>query len=339
MRSLPKISESARAERLHVRYQGKSIFHPEGSRNLARIVFGAPESRVEVKPDGLVISAALPPLSRSGSVETWQTSLALRSGMDRDLGYACTDSWMVAACVAPERPDKSLAELTELAYRRILGFFETSGYPYLYRTWNYFPSIHSMDEALGLDRYQAFCVGRHNAFAERTDFETTLPAASALGSHGSGLLFYAIAGKTPGHQIENPRQVSAFQYPSLYGPKSPSFSRAMIVPGANPALFISGTASIRGHQSLHNDDLKGQVIETLRNIRSLLAHAEDSHGAQISRIEDLSYLKVYIRDPKQRLEVERLLRHGLARVPPTVILQSDICRPELLVEIEGLYLA
>jgi chorismate lyase / 3-hydroxybenzoate synthase len=332
--------DNPRDRRLFVRYQGGPMFRPAGSRSLIRIVFGATESRVEATDDGLFISAALPSLSPSGSVEAWETTQAVQSGMDHDLGYACTDSWMVAGLVAAGSPNKSLAELTESHYRRILRFFEASGYPHLYRTWNYFPSIHAVDESLGLDRYQAFCMGRHNAFAERADFETTLPAASALGSHGRGLLVYAIAGKTPGHQIENPRQVSAFHYPSLYGPKSPSFSRAMIVPGEDhAALFISGTASIRGHESLYIDDIKGQVTETLRNIQSLLTHAHTSYSAPINRIEDLDQLKVYIRQPNDRSHVERLLGDSLARVPPTIILQSDICRAELLVEIEGLYLA
>lgn len=332
--------ESPSGSRLCVRYHGEPMCRPDGSGNLLRIVFGADESRVEATADGLLISAALPSASRSGAVEAWQSPRSVTSGMDHDLGYACTDSWMVAGLVAAGRLDQPLADLTELTYRRILRFFEASGYPHLYRTWNYFPSIHAMENSFGLDRYQAFCMGRHNAFAERTDFETTLPAASALGSHGRGLLVYAIAGKTPGHQIENPRQISAFHYPSLYGPKSPSFSRAMIVPGGDSAaLFISGTASIRGHKSLHIDDIKGQVTETLRNIRSLLAHSHDTHGAPIHRIEDLDQLKIYIRHQKHRLQVARLLRDRLTQVPPTMILQSDICRSELLVEIEGLYLA
>lgn len=332
--------DNPRDGRLFVRYQCEPIFRPAGSRNFLRIVFGATRSRVETTGDGLFISAALPSLSRSGLVEAWQTTGAVKSGMEQDIGYACTDSWMVAGLVAAVRKNSSLAELTESNYGRILRFFEARGYPHLYRTWNYFPSIHAIDQSLGLDRYQAFCMGRHNAFNVRSDFETTLPAASALGSHGPGTLIYAIAGKTPGYQIENPRQVSAFRYPKLYGPKSPSFSRAMIVPrGNHAALFISGTASIRGHESLYVEDIKGQACETLRNIQSLLAHAHTSHGAPINRIEDLDQLKVYIRYPKHRLDIERLLGDSLAPVPPTVILQSDICRAELLVEIEGLYLA
>lgn len=354
MTTPPTLIQELSGQRLSVQYSGESISCPDGLNGLLHVAFGAAESGIAVTSAGLSIYAPLPNLSSSGGSEIWQTPVTVRSGMDThlndthlkdsdlkdsDLGYACTDSWMVVGLVAAETSDKPLAEVAELTYRRILRFVEAEGYPYLYRMWNYFPSIHAMDSPLELDRYQAFCMGRYHAFAERAEFEISLPAASALGSHGKGLLVYAIAGRTPAVQIENPYQVSAFRYPSVYGPKSPSFSRAMIVPGKDSvALFISGTASIRGHESVFIDDIEGQITRTLWNIRSLLTHAHISQSAPIDRIEDLAQLKIYLRHPEHRSQVERILNESLSRVPPTVILQSDICRSELLVEIEGLYL-
>ena len=121
----------------------------------------------------------------------------------------------------------------------------------------------------------AFCAGRHQALvAELTEFETHLPAACAIGTDEPGLRLYALAGRTAGIQIENPRQTSAFHYPRQYGPRSPSFSRAVLKAWEerHHHLYISGTASIVGHASQHVD-LMAQLDETLFNLRALLAQA------------------------------------------------------------------
>ena len=63
---------------------------------------------------------------------------------------------------------------------------------------------------------------------------------------------YFLAGAHPAHILGNPRQVNAYDYPSLYGPRSPSFARASLYRSDSATqLFISGTASVVGHQSQH----------------------------------------------------------------------------------------
>ena len=94
------------------------------------------------------------------------------------------------------------------------------------------------------------------------------PAATAVGrqDHSGVLQVYWLAGTEPGRPLENPRQVSAFNYPRQYGPAPPRFSRAMLVTGG---LLISGTGSILGHASHHAHDLSAQLDEILRNLASL----------------------------------------------------------------------
>src|SRR3990170_3468810 len=76
----------------------------------------------------------------------------------------------------------------------------------------------------GRERYQLFCAGRHDAFlAAGYHHDVDLPAASAVGMRGRGLIAYFLAAREPGVQVENPRPIAAYNYPPQYGPKTPSF--------------------------------------------------------------------------------------------------------------------
>ena len=148
------------------------------------------------------------------------------------------------------------------------------------------------------------------------------------------MLIYALASRTPGIQVENPRQVSAFRYPPQYGPKSPSFSRAMLKDwGAGGwHLYISGTASILGHATVHANDVLAQTQETLHNLEALVETANRQTQAALR----MSLLKVYVRDQTDPAVLRELIAARFGRETPTLLLQADICRRDLLVEIEGI---
>src|SRR5213082_3849534 len=64
----------------------------------------------------------------------------------------------------------------------------------------------------------------------------------------------------------------------IYGSHSPLFSRATLLrQSGGLALFISGTASIVGHTSLHVGDTVAQTRETLANIEALRAEIGRAH--------------------------------------------------------------
>jgi chorismate lyase/3-hydroxybenzoate synthase len=128
--------------------------------------------------------------------------------------------------------------------------------------------------------------------------------------------------------VENPRQVSAWRYPRQYGRTAPSFARAMILP-ARDALAISGTAAVVGHASAHQDDLDAQLEETLTNLEALLASAGMAAG-----FDTHSPLKTYVRHAADAPRVRAFLQRRLPGVP-VLLLHGDICRSELLVEIDG----
>jgi chorismate lyase/3-hydroxybenzoate synthase len=208
-----------------------------------------------------------------------------------------------------------------------------NGYPHVVKGWNYLEDI---NEGSGdQERYKQFCVGRGEVLDSAWTHDY-LPAGTGVGSgSGTGLRVTLLASREPPDIIENPRQVSAYQYPRQYGPKSPSFSRAAAI-GAegDRLLFISGTAAIVGHDSLHLASVEGQVEETLRNWRFLFDAYEERHGVRPDFERD-GWYRVYLRRPEHLAAVRRLLDEAGLPLHRTLFLRADICRRELLFEMDA----
>jgi chorismate lyase/3-hydroxybenzoate synthase len=243
---------------------------------------------------------------------------------------------LFGSITAPEDADAGLDHITEKAYRQLLGLLRDSGFPYLWRIWNYFPRING-DQG-GLERYRLFCVGRHQALAQTLPgFPGSLPAGTAVGTQHGPLQIYFLAGAHPPTHLGNPRQVNAYDYPKVYGPRSPSFARATLCRSESAThLFISGTASVVGHQSQHVGLADLQALETLTNLRALIDRAQFGHPSFEPDAKRHSVFKVYLRSPKHLETVRGVLRDPFLLSGDLLFLQGDLCRKELLVEVEGL---
>jgi chorismate lyase / 3-hydroxybenzoate synthase len=135
--------------------------------------------------------------------------------------------------------------------------------------------------------------------------------------------------------IENPRQVSVYHYPSQYGPKSPTFSRAALLrePEGDTSLVL-GTASIVGHESVHTDDVAAQTRETIANVNVLITEANRlSRGPHYAK--DMLAYKVYVRNPQHLPTIAAGLRAAVGHRATVTYLHADVCRREFLVEIEA----
>jgi enamine deaminase RidA (YjgF/YER057c/UK114 family) len=223
---------------------------------------------------------------------------------------------------------------TMAAYQDIFALIEETRHPHLIRIWNYLPEINR--EADGDERYRIFNAARQAAFRESGRSTVgSVPAACALGSPpGSPMSIYFLASRAPPAMIENPRQTSAYYYPPKFGTHSPTFSRACVTSEpAGTSLFVSGTASIVGHETIHDGDATAQTRETLANINAVLGEANRVVGSQRYSVDALRF-KVYVRRPADLAAVQGVLAE--ARIAaPIVYLQADICREDLLVEIEA----
>jgi enamine deaminase RidA (YjgF/YER057c/UK114 family) len=229
----------------------------------------------------------------------------------------------------------ALHAATTRAYREICATLDAENFPHLLRVWNYLPHINR--DSHGLERYRQFNSARQHALSESgRALAGRVPAASALGAPSDGpVVVYFLAGRTAPTFVENPRQVSAYHYPPQYGPHHPVFSRATLArqPGGL-ALFISGTASIVGHRSLHIGDTAAQTRETLTNIEALLAEANRVARGACFELGSLA-CKVYVRRPADLPVIRAELTAALGPTAKAIYLQADICRQDLLVEIEA----
>lgn len=258
-----------------------------------------------------------------------------------------------AGQVVPDTPDGGCYERSTSAFQKMSGLLATAsvGFHQVIRTWLYLGGI--VDREGPVQRYQELNRARtdfyHNirfdaAHVMAGPHEAVYPASTGIGADNRDILMSCIALATDRTDVkvvplENPRQVSAYCYSSAYGRESPKFSRALaLTDGDCASVFISGTASITDSESRHRDDVEAQTEQTLDNIEALIAeenlrrHGLPGLGATMN---DLAVARVYIKRQEDYAKARAVCRRRLGELP-TIYAVADICRPELLVEIEGI---
>lgn len=209
------------------------------------------------------------------------------------------------------------------------------------RQWNYISNILSKTE--GKQNYQEFNnVRSHyygNAF-QRNGF----PAATGIGMSDGGVIVEFIALDSDvalTKPIDNPEQIAAHSYSRsvLVGGEScdkttPKFERARFLDLLQQkVIFISGTAAIKGERTVGLNDALEQTEITIHNIKQLYSK-EVTDRLSVSDDSRYGHARVYIKNRKDFTIIKRIFRNHFANLP-VVYLQADICRDDLLVEIEG----
>jgi len=190
------------------------------------------------------------------------------------------------------------------------------------RTWFFLDDI--------LSWYGEFNSARNEFFKEKRLLNGLLPASTGVGGQnpagvaitGGAWAVQAMNSSVAVHAVPSPLQCPSLEYGS-------AFSRAVVV-DTPPCrrLLISGTASIGPDgRSLHVGDLQGQIELTMKVVRGILASCGFDFSyvtratAYFKNIQDAPAFDLWRKE--QRLEPF-----------PLITTQSDICRPELLFEIE-----
>lgn len=247
-----------------------------------------------------------------------------------------------------DRTMDALAEMKRCLAQAGLGF------EHVVRTWLYLGDIVGLEGPL--QRYQElnrarsdFYGGVHfgNKHVASGIRHAVYPASTGIGVNGNDILMSCIALSTPRNDVrlvplENPQQTSAFDYAADHSDCSPKFARAMAVTtDAAATIFISGTASITNEASRHAGDAAAQTHQILDNIVSLISadnfarHGQGHFGATLG---DLAHARVYVKNQSDYETVHAICQARLGQLP-TIYAVADICRPELLVEIEGVAFA
>ncbi|MBN1599824.1 MAG: hypothetical protein JW894_16130 [Bacteroidales bacterium] len=222
------------------------------------------------------------------------------------------------------------------------------------RQWNYVEAITGSDKTKEdpVQNYQVLNNIRHTYYSAY-EFSGGYPAATGIGMHTGGFILDCLALKRKTEKlviklVKNPLQLSAYEYSQdvLNGSSSgvtvwhtPKFERAKIVQWAQGSysVLISGTAAIHNEKSLALGDAAEQTRITLDNIDKLIESASNmikvDQGKSVNRV--IKYLRVYIRN-KNDVDIVSSICNAYWKDTEPVYLIADICRAELLVEIEGI---
>lgn len=190
------------------------------------------------------------------------------------------------------------------------------------RTWFYNDKITAW--------YETFNKVRDDMFNRWRVWDGLVPASTAVGGRnafGAALTSGLIAVKAKDASVHRRPLPSPLQCPALdYGS---SFSRAVeLETGDHRRIYISGTASIapEGH-TVFVDDIEGQIARTMDVIHAILESREmDWKDASrlIAYFKDSAYVELF---PKY------CEAHGLSELPAAYV-KDDICRDDLLFEVE-----
>ena len=277
-------------------------------------------------------------LAGPGTGEFWCADAVSESAETCGAAWAHGEDYAMVAVSVAEEDGVDIERAAELAYERLITCVRPSEHPFLVRIWNYFSAINE-GEGDG-ERYRRFCVGRARGVDGR--FNDPPPAATAIGaSRATGQLqVIALCSRTPAIALENPRQTPAWRYPREFGPVSPGFSRASLLDAdsQSPRLLASGTASIVGHVSRHVDDVDAQLVESLANLEALLTEGSASAKREFS-LANCEALRVYLRHPEDLPRAQRVILASSLPAERVVYLHGEVCRRELSVELEGVFVA
>jgi chorismate lyase / 3-hydroxybenzoate synthase len=329
----------AGAAHLHISL-GKCLVAPSAEHQLLVAFKFGPDSDDSSRP-GVVNTGLMPlhpdsPESGPRYEGWWYRGEVTHRAVGQVRIASCADYAVAFHQVADTEPEQ-FQQVTQAAYREILQAIATTNHPDIVKIWNYFGDITRGDG--DQEKYRQFSIGRATAFDNYCDVEQVIPTGTAIGTVASDrFTIVSLSTSQDFRAAENPRQVSAFEYPRQYGPRSPKFSRGGSVTSPDTRLFIvSGTAAIVGHESLHPDDIELQLEETFCNLDLLSNAISALHGnsTPMAWASD-SVLRVYLKHPDDiefvREQLLQKIGTGASRIS---FLHADICRRELLVEIDG----
>lgn len=233
---------------------------------------------------------------------------------------------------------------SEKAFLELIHVFAEAKFPInsIVRQWNYIENI------LGFDgekqRYQEFNDVRSGVYGD-TFTKKGYPSATGIGMNQGGIIIEFIAIKSlklKTKPIDNPAQIAAHHYSDgvLVGEEcilktTPKFERARYLElFGKKLIFISGTASIIGEKTVGVGDAVKQTEITIQNIQQLYSKDALEELDIYNLVPKYSHARVYIKNRKDFRIIKKTIINHFGNLPVVYII-ADICRTDLLVEIEG----
>jgi enamine deaminase RidA (YjgF/YER057c/UK114 family) len=218
----------------------------------------------------------------------------------------------------------------------------------LVRQWNFIGDILGMKE--GFQNYQVFNEVRSEYYKKYRTI-TGFPAATGVGMKYGGVFLDFCALKSDDSiklkAINNPNQINAYEYGQkvLKGitgtvgsaKHPPQFERGLLLMNKTASiLFVSGTASIIGQETIGKGDVKEQTLVTIENIRKVadIERIKQLAGKQDMSQVRFSLVRVYVKKQEYFKSVKSICNDHF-RDSPVIFIEADICRDDLLTEIEA----
>jgi chorismate lyase/3-hydroxybenzoate synthase len=210
------------------------------------------------------------------------------------------------------------------------------------RFWNNVPQLTSAASEQR-NRYMVFNAGRYEAlrafYGDVSHFDRYMPAATAVDVGGGDLEVFCLSADAPAVSLNNPRQVAPYHYSKRFGPLPPCFARAVKLAWPANWLIIGGTAAIRGEDSVYREDLNRQINEAIANLSALIgaAKGENSSTDKNAAGYRAAYreLRIYFPNIEHENIIRQIVNDAFPNIRRLEMVIADLCRPELLVEIEG----
>ncbi len=232
----------------------------------------------------------------------------------------------------------------ENSFEALNEILERSGFGMknIIRQWNYIENILGFDA--GEQCYQVFNDIRSKFYGD--SFDTSgYPAATGIGMNRAGVIIEFVAvkgGQIETRPIDNPGQISAHAYSDqvLVGEEcvlktTPKFERARYLRhGEKKLIFISGTASITGERTIGVNDPELQTEVTIQNIQRLFSKKVLEKISAEKLEPKYGHARVYVKNRKDFRIIRQTFKKHFNNLPVVYII-ADICRNDLLVEIEG----
>lgn len=260
-----------------------------------------------------------------------------------------TECWMVGA-ISNGKPE-NIVESADSSFQKLKSVLNSAelNFDTLVRQWNYVGDILKLNTSSESPKqhYQMFNEMR-NTYYTRYRKCSGFPAATGIGMNFNnvGIDCFAISENQAIEivPVSNPNQYESYHYGQevLVGDpiahkQPPQFERAVIVNSRTKSrLIISGTASIVGQKTIGIGDVEQQTKVTIENIEMLVSRSNlERQCPNLTEYPDkYSYLRVYVKNRSDIDAVKNICVNYYGDVPMNFV-QADICRDNLLVEIEA----
>ncbi len=233
---------------------------------------------------------------------------------------------------------------SEQAFNEVSRILSETNFPVnsVVRQWNYLENILGFDGEA--QRYQEFNDVRSKVYG--TVFEKDgYPAATGIGMNRGGVIIEFVAVKSSEvitKPVDNPEQIAAHVYSEnvLVGEEcvlktTPKFERARYFQYHDKKMiFISGTASITGEKTVGVGNPVEQTRVSIKNIQRLYSD-EVLKGLSKEKLKPrYGHARVYVKNRGDFDAIRRTFKLHYGELPVVYII-ADVCRDDLLVEIEG----